>query len=251
MTAKRTKPRLSGFRIVLDKGVASPAVANKEVAVKHGRWLVLAVLMMAHADAAWAGTFREDFDGPSLDPAKWSFSPGEGGLTFVDGTVILSSPGGRFPFITPLGNPFPDGDWSLRVRFRFPSVAACGNGLGSTRDGADPMSQSGFALWQDTGWGMRVAVGDMDPVNLVAGADTSFHEYEWDRLGRTYLFYFDGAFVGSDESDLSPTSFFFGHPQFVTCGTWTSQQIDVIQITSAGPTPTQRITMGRLRSYYR
>jgi hypothetical protein len=111
------------------------------------------------------------------------------------------------------------------------------------------MSESGFALWQDTGWGMRVAVGDSDPVNLVA--DTSFHEYEWDRLGRTYFFYFDGAFVWSDESDLRPTSFFLGHPQLVTCGTWTSEQIDFIQITSAGPTPTRRTTMGGLKALYR
>ena len=134
----------------------------------YGGWMLFAMLVMVQANAARADTFREDFDGPSLDPAKWSFSPGEGALTIVDGAAILSSPGGRFPYLTPVGNPFPDGDWSLRVRFRFPSVAACGNGLGSTRGGADPMSQSGFALWQDTSWLLRVAVGDTDPVNLVA-----------------------------------------------------------------------------------
>jgi hypothetical protein len=207
------------------------------------------MLVMAQADGARAGTFREDFDSASLDPTKWSVSPGEGGLTFVDGTVVLSSPGGPFLFLTPVTNPFPDGDWSLKVRFRFPSVSVCGNGLGSTRDGAGPLSESGFALWKDNDWGMRVAVGDIDPVNLVA--DTSFHVYEWDRLGRTYLFYFDGTLVASDDSDLRPTSFFFGHPQFVTCDGWTSEQVDFIQITAVGPTPTHRDTMGGLKSYYR
>ena len=86
---------------------------------------------------------------------------------------------------------------------------------------------------------------------MVASTDTSFHEYRWDLVGTTYFFYFDGAFVWSDESNLRPTGFFFGHPQSVTCGTWTSEQIDFIQITSVGPTPTRRTTMGGLKAHYR
>jgi hypothetical protein len=57
--------------------------------------------------------------------------------------------------------------------------------------------------------------------------------------------------VGSDESDLQPTGFFLGHPQFVTCGTWSSEQIDFIQIQAIGPTPTRHITLGALKVHYR
>lgn len=192
---------------------------------------ILGVLVcMSCAQSARASiVFQENFD-QQLDPAKWSLSLGDGSLTIDSGIAALSSPAGAFPYLSTVSDPFPPtGDFSLRIRFRYPTVLRCGNGFGSTTIATHPYFY-GFSLWIGEGFTPSGTVGDTFPIVIAAASDGMFHEYEWRYMGGTYSLYLDGTLVASDASVFRPSGMFFGHPPGASCSPWTSQEIDYVII---------------------
>ena len=87
---------------------------------------LLALVPLAPSKAQTNDTFfTENFEGTSLDAAKWSVSentnqsgyPAYGGsVELADGSLTLSSNGSSFPFIYSTINPFPvTGDFDIEL----------------------------------------------------------------------------------------------------------------------------------------
>jgi hypothetical protein len=203
--------------------------------------------------AAGAQVFHDDFDGTALDPAVWSVEPGDGQVSVADGVTTLSCPGNTFPVVTTLNDPFPPGDFLVRVRLRYVSVAWCGDGFGALDnfwedyygDACRP-----FLLWQDQlGW--YSYSGGTGYYYIGPGPNTDYHVYEWIYLNGRYTFSLDGATLSSGDCAPRATRLFFGHPHPISCAPWTSFEIDYVHVEPTGATPTQKSTWGSVKARYR
>jgi hypothetical protein len=224
-------------------------LAGRSTVPKQVRLLPTALLLVTMlAPLACAQVFHEDFSGPTLDPTKWDLSLGGGSAAFANGRLTLSAPPGQFPYLTSKYNPFPaQGDFMVRVGFRYPDVQIDGNGFGAE------YVERGFGVWQDLCCGpLRVAVGDLYPFYPpgLPNPDTGYHTYEWDYLGGAYYFYLDGSFVTSSLSSYRPTQVFFGHPP-QTAAAWTTQEVDFVHVEWLNVVPAKARTWGRLKTLYR
>jgi hypothetical protein len=206
------------------------------------------VLATAASLPATAQVFHDDFNGPTLDLGKWNLNLGGGSAVFANGRLTLSAPPGQFPYLTSRYNPFPaQGDFMVRVGFRYPDVQMDGNGFGAD------YAERGFGVWQDLCCGpLRAAVGDVYPFYPpgLPVPDTTYHVYEWDYIGGTYYFYLDGSFVLLNASSYRPALIFFGHPP-QTASAWTTQEIDFVHIEAFNVVPTRTQSWGRLKTLYR
>ena len=223
----------------------SEAVMHKARAfffVCAGLWLLLPFAAPSRADVV----FHEDFNGPILDPAKWSVNPGNGTLAFADGQMTLAAPcNGQFPYVVTTQNPFPtEGDFVLTVGFRYVDVQWGGNGFGSN----DPA----FGVWQDMCCGpLRMAFGGTTVwLSSFPHPDLRYHVYKWEYVGGTYSATIDGEPVGSSTSAYRPTQFFFGHPPYRYCP-WTTQETDFMDIQVPHTTVAMSQTWGHIKSLYR
>src|SRR5262245_31607635 len=81
-------------------------------------WLyVWLVCFSALPRLAGAQVFHDDFNGDSLDPAVWSVDLGDGGqISVANGVVTVTCTGSTFPVTTTVEDPFPPGEFLVRVR---------------------------------------------------------------------------------------------------------------------------------------
>jgi hypothetical protein len=200
-----------------------------------------------------ARAFHEDFNGSSLDTSIWTIDAGDGQVIVADGVVTLSCAGATFPVVTSRSNPFPPGDWDLRVGMQYVSQAFCGDGFGVMDNFWEDyygVACRPFLLWQDYS-GLYVYTGSTGPTGLAGAPETGYHVYEWIYLCGQYQFLMDGVLRASGACAPPATSIFFGHPHPIGCSPWTSFAIDFIDISPMGPTPTAKTSWGRLKQIYR
>ena len=215
---------------------------------------IAVLLCIVCATYLHAQVFHDDFDGTSLDPAKWTIAGG-GTVAVAGGFATLSSTNGdMFPYVTSVTNSFPPtGDFLIRVGFRYPDPRLGGNGFGSPNGLVIGNPGVGFWVWQDQliGGGLRAACGD-NLVQLAPAPETNYHVYEWRCIGTTYSFYVDAQLVATDASKFRPNGFFFGHPTpFTYCCGWTTQEIDFVHIEAGNLTPARASSWGRVKALYR
>jgi hypothetical protein len=230
-------------------------VARTLLRVRVVQCCLLGSLFVAATSAA--SVFNDDFNGSTIDPTLWSVSTGGGTVTVAGGRVTLSAPcGAEFPYVVTLGNPFPtEGDFVVRVGFRYRSVSLGGNGFGFD------YNMRAFGAWQDSCsspdnpagcGGLRVAVGDLYPIYLTDrnSVDTAYHVYQWEYIAGTYRFSLDGTLVAQNTSTARPDKFFFGHPLYAYCN-WTTQEIDFVHIEALPVVPVEPETWGAVKDKYR
>ncbi len=209
------------------------------------------LLCIVCANAVSAQVFHDDFDGTSLDPAKWNVAGG-GTISVAGGFSTQSAGCGEmFPYVTTVSNPFPtSGDFIIRVGFSYPNPSSGGNGFGAATGFVLGQPGTGYWVWQDyCCGGLRAVCGNL-VVPISPAGDTGYHVYEWDYIGGAYSLYVDGTFRASDASTFRPVDFFFGHPPFTYCP-WTTQSIDFVDIREVGVTPTRNSSWGRVKAMYR
>ena len=225
--------------------------------MKPDRWIAgacLGIVILGMIRPAWAQSFRDDFDGTALNTAVWSVNAGDGQVVVGSGVVSVFGPGGAFPVVTTLQDPFPSGDFRLKVGMRYTAQNMCGDGFGAMDNFWDNyfhgIACRPFLLWQDNG-GLYVYTGSATPVPLAGPPETGYHLYEWDYVDGQYLFRMDGEVRANGGCAPRATQIFFGHPQPRGCSAWTSFEIDFIEITRIEATPTRGRTWGGLKLVYR
>jgi hypothetical protein len=202
---------------------------------------------------AEAQVFHDDFDGTALDPAVWSVDLGTGGQVVVaDGVVTVTCTGNVFPVVTSVQDPFPPGDFVVRVRMRYNTVVQAGDGFGALDNfwGDEGAACRPFLAWQDGNVWFVEAGGPM--YLLSPRPDTQYHVYEWTYIGGRYAVALDGTTLSVNDCTLRPTKLFFGHPHPIIAGPpWTSFEIDYVRVEPFGATPTQKSAWGSVKALYR
>jgi hypothetical protein len=77
-------------------------------------WLFMVIAMIAPVHAH-GQSFRDDFDGTSIDTEKWGVELVDGGIVVSDGRAIFTGGMNSFPVMTTRINPFPPGDFRVVV----------------------------------------------------------------------------------------------------------------------------------------
>jgi hypothetical protein len=202
--------------------------------------------------SAGAQTFRDDFNGSSVNGSVWGVASGSGQVYVGNGEITLVGGGATFPAVITKHDPFPAGDYVVRVGLRYDSVAWCGCGVGSV-DNFYPFFPQGcrpFLAWQDSqGW--YVYSGGTDYRYLGTGPETGYHEYEWRYVDGTHTFFLDGVSLRSESCAPRATAIFLGHLHPVSCSPWTSFSVDYVEVSPHAVTPTTRERWGRLKQIYR
>lgn len=222
---------------------------------KAATWLAFACASaLVLGSNAHAQTFHDDFDGTALDPTVWSADPGSGQIVVANGVVTLSCSGPTFPVVTTRNDPFPSGDFRVRVGMQYVSQGFCGDGFGTMDNFWEDYYGTAcrpFLLWQDSG-GLYVYTGSSGPTGLAPPPETGYHICEWVYMGGQYEFSMDGVIRASGGCAPRATSIFFGHPHPIGCGgPWSSIAIDFIDISPVGATPTRGVSWGGLKQIYR
>ncbi len=215
--------------------------------------LICASAMLSEAAPASAQVFHDDFNGTALDPSVWALDPGDGQVVVANGVATLSCAGRMFPVVTSRHDPFPPGDFLVRVGMQYLSPAFCGDGFGSMDNFWEDyfgIACRPFLLWQDSG-GLGIYCGSSGPTGLAPAPETGYHIYEWLYVNGEYQFSMDGVIRASGGCAPRATEIFFGHPHPIDCANWTSFAIDFIDISPVGVTPARGMTWGRVKQLYR
>ena len=202
---------------------------------------------------SYSQTFHEDFNGNALNPLVWSVDPGDGEVIVASGVVTLTCSGLTFPVVTTLHDPFPAGDFRLRVGIQYLSVNYCGDGFGAMDnfwEDYNGVACRPFLLWQANG-GLGDYTGSSDPHGLAEAPELGYHVYEWDYMNGTYELFMDGVPENSGSCAPHATQIFFGHPHPIGCGVWTTFAIDFIDISPIGATRDTPLSWGKLKLTYR
>lgn len=231
--------------------------------------LFIAIAVLTVAGHGQTTVFFDDFAGSALDAALWEAFDNSQQLTVSGGTVSMSSDdsNGRFPYAITTTDPFPSGDFTLRVRMRHPSAAQLGVGLvldvGRPVNGGSPQEDPGTlevaGIWQDTSSNASLfaffapldtfvgAANDPLTSTIVGPApDLAFHDYEftYDACTRTMTVDVDGAFAGaSAELVPRPRALWFGNPAVVV-GEWTHLELDEVEIVDESTSTTTWAEVG-------
>ncbi len=212
-----------------------------------------ALILMILQTRAFAQTFRDDFNGAELDAGAWLAEPGNGLVALGNGVVTLSCSGQTFPVVTSRQDPFPPGDFRVRVGMQYLVTAHCGNGFGAMDNFWEDyhgVACRPFLIWQDNG-GHYVYTGSSGNTWLGPAPDGAYHVYEWTYIGGSYEFFLDGVMRASGACGPRATRVFFGHPHPIGCSPWTSFAIDFIEISAVGATSSNTESWGRVKQVYR
>ena len=177
--------------------------------------------------------FIENFDGTSLDTAKWlvlentdySGAPAYGGsVKIADGHIDLSSDGPSFPFVCSLQDPFPtSGNFEFEFTVEYTCIA----------DYASRVGISNAAPYEGGKWnGMDLIDVKADDIGNEATAirinffgtevykstvqgfkpSAPEHIFKVNYINGTYTLYADGIFVAEKQSFERPNTIFLGSP---------------------------------------
>jgi hypothetical protein len=199
--------------------------------------------------AADTVTFRDHFEGTSLDPNRWTSFDNGGTLEVSKSFVALSTQPNQdqFPHFHTTQNPFPQtGDFTVKVIFQYVDSAPNGDGIvfdteAPKNDDATrhfPWNDPALVIWQDN--------SHFNTTFAKIGKPSGTGPHEWKTNGvnselHTLLFKYtnDQAAISVDGGAYSttipiarPTSIWVGHPaKAATKQSWNGLKIDLIEIT--------------------
>ena len=213
------------------------------------------MLLLSKQASAQSIYFEDDFDGSTLDTAKWvAYQNGypAPAVSVAGGAVHVGQAGGNsldFPYVSNVSSPFPStGDFEVVLRAQYSSSAYLGCGVMLL----GPANECVLQIWKGPA---DVAVGIQAGWVAISGLD--FHEYKLTYRSGNIAVGIDGSEVLRGPANARPTNIWFGHPTIgqVLCtgqangfvdqttgvvfgrwwgigGVWTTFQIDSIRVTS-------------------
>jgi hypothetical protein len=216
-------------------------------------WLVIVVAM--HVPTIGSGqTFRDDFDGTSINTERWVVDLVDGEIVVSNGHAIFTGGLNSFPVMSTRVDPFPPGNFRVVVGMQYLEQRFCGDGFGAMDNFWENyrfgIACRPFLLWQDTG-GLYAYTGSAGGTSLVSPIDLNYHVFEWTYLDGQYSLSVDGQLMSSGSCAPRATQVFFGHPHPISCSPWTSFAVDFIQISPIGATPAHRTGWGQVKTTYR
>ena len=201
--------------------------------------------------------FRDDFDGIALDPNRWTSFLNGGTIVVEDGLVkVYRGYGEAFPYIYAALEPFPPGDFAVKIRVRYTSGGPRGTGVQLVRylpvnSGLgcqfDPSLESGLpiaAIWQGDG---VVEVAHLDrplgcwmapwpqrnPVPVGSAPQPESHAYEIRFVAGIISISVDGVDITSSTTVAErPHFLWFGNPATCWAGDWSGFEIDYIEVSA-------------------
>ncbi len=184
---------------------------------------VFPVLVMVLLCAVPSHAFRDDFD--TLDSSRWTVYQNAGTASVQNGKLVLSAQyASTFPYIHSTGDPFPlSGDFSMRFRIRFSSIAVRGTGIqagiGVPRNTLENPGNVGpdnqFEYWGDTS----------------CPRDTAFHDVEFLFQSGLLKEFNDGGLV-QQLTCRRPDVIWMGNPSWpFAAGEWSCFELDYIEVT--------------------
>jgi hypothetical protein len=236
--------------------------------------LILPIPLAGAQSSMGTPHFLDHFDQPFLDASKWvatentnlSGYPAYGGHIQVnDSSLLLSSNGSSFPWITTASNPFPvTGGFVFEAKFGYSNVSDLGDGMGITggelpvwyNDTSYQTIQNVFWVWTDS-QGTRASLLGHTVWRLQSGntryqspyGPQSMHIFNLAYLDGVYTLAVDGKVVAQESSEMRPNRISIGHPYYYyvpfspeivkKSWGWTSSMADYVQtaVLTAPPTP--------------
>jgi serine/threonine protein kinase len=186
---------------------------------------------------------EDDFKGRDLDSATWVSILGDGEIQVSGGAVRLRSNGKTFPIIYPQTNPFPDGNFSLKLTMRYLDVTEMGVGFrlgemlaehGTSEDtNLDELYKGRIIeIWQDNNeW--HISTGDDNAVEYsLSSPHLAITEIQIDYIQQVYrVLVDDEELYKSKRTDMRPTILWFGNPARVDApGAWSSLEVSYISV---------------------
>jgi pimeloyl-ACP methyl ester carboxylesterase len=226
--------------------------------------------------------FTENFD--IKDDLTWNYfcnyyghevcDIGSTNVFYDDGSITLNSNTSNFPVVISKNDIFPrEGDFYVRVKFRYPTVTHRGVGLGIGFTGPRPYYKlySQFGIWNDTSShnGFKFYYNDFSndssdgfcsnftnstsdtagrqTISNIGLSDSLWHLFEIYKIGNDYSVYIDRdvnkepIFTSVIRNNCIPRKIWFGNFIEDGGGSWTSFSLDEIGVSNF-PTPTETPT---------
>jgi len=228
------------------------------------------------------GYFTENFD--VSNDSNWNYfcnyyerevcDIGSTNIFYSDGSITLNSNTSNFPVVISKNDVFPlEGDFYVKIKFRYPVVTNRGVGLGIGFTGPAPYYKlySQFGIWQDSSSheGFKFYYNDFSDnssqgfcsnftnstsdtfgrttVSNIRLSDSLWHVFEIYRIGNDYKVYIDKdlntepILVTAIKNNCVPKRIWFGNFIEDGGGDWTSFSLDEINV-SADYYPTETPT---------
>jgi len=199
--------------------------------------------------------FEEEFDAYSLNSDLWTLELNDGLVIFTGSEILLESSKISFPFVysnDDIDVIPPEGDFNLKIRFKYPVVSYMGDGLGVGFVKTDGSTLIEFGFWQDLTNDFLILFNDFSKqggcsdlesfsdasgrVNLkVLEVNTDWHIFELERFDNIFSVYLDRNINNDSLFDLVdngcfPKKLFFGNHTTGGSFTWSSLLVDSIKV---------------------
>jgi len=203
------------------------------------KWILLSAIVALVACSTASMAFREDFNGP-LDSSLWTVYSNGGNVSVSNGMLQLSTPVGTsaFPYVVLNTNPFPSGNFIMRVGMEYPSVGFFGDGLVAgtlaPTNGQVMSNYDQYRCWQY--WA---------DTNHSTTNNSNYHSFEWDYSNGLTAFYMDGVRQTPANDPIYSVQVFdpISRPSTIWIGNgrptpgnstiaWSSVSIDYIDVTA-------------------
>lgn len=154
----------------------------------------------------------------------------------------------QFPYIISKTNPFPDGNFTATVRFKYVDLLSRGNGIEfvdiAPENGAGFTNLFGLGTWEviagNPGTTTLYLTYKDQPVAFVS-PDFNFHEFKVEKVNDIYKLYLDNILMFTSPSTQERVkAVFFGNPSVLSqVDAWGQVWIDYIRVTNDGPSTPQ------------
>lgn len=202
--------------------------------------------------------FYDDFN--DLNESDWNVTLNSGSTSYTTDGILFSSNLISFPFVKniPLRQIIPNtGNFVLKIRFRYPTVASMGDGIGVGYIQNDGDTLIEFGVWQDSTMGFYYQTNNFSSQGLCSEIEkfydntgrsnvslsylepNDWHVYELERIGEIINFYIDRdiypiPLYSVSDFNCGGRDIFFGNNQTGGSHTWTSLEIDNVEIVDLG-----------------
>ena len=194
----------------------------------------------------------------TLDPEKWIVYPNKRTTPNSSGCIfdtVLESEGllkmkqcaqtPLFPYVISKNNPFPDGNFTAVVKFKYVGHSGQGSGIQfvdtAPENGGGLNNVFGLGTWETGSNGgidqpkFRLIFNNIQVAEMPA--DQNYHEFKAEFTDGIYKLYFDNIlYYTSPLFEVQKVkAVYFGDPSVQNPGNWNQLWIDHIKITNNGP----------------
>lgn len=230
------------------------------------KFFLLSLFFLTSSPVFAIDYFSEDFS--TKNDSNWTFyNEAVSNIDIDDGVINLSTDTDHFPVVVSKNIVLPiENDFTVEVKFRYPSVTNRGVGLGVGFTGPNNKLFSQFGIWKDSSESFRFYYNDFDDndnqgycsnftqntsellgreyVYDTRFSDTFWHLLTIERVGQEYYVYIDKSdnsipiFTKEINNSCIPNTIWFGNYVVDGGGAWSTFSLDYIRIFSDTlPTP--------------